>query len=42
MRFILGSGNHRQVFDRAPKHTAMWDRQKSGLRLRLNLPEHGR
>jgi hypothetical protein len=32
IRFILGTGNNRNIFERAPLHTAKWDEQKQGLR----------
>jgi hypothetical protein len=41
VRFVIGSGNNRTVFDRAPKHTAKWDEQKKGFRLSLGMPAHG-
>lgn len=42
IRFVVGSGENRVEFDRAPLHTKRWDEQKAGLRLRLGLPAHGR
>lgn len=41
VRFTLGTGNHRETFDRAALHTAAWDRQKQGLRQYLGMPSHG-
>lgn len=41
IRFVVGSGENRVEFDRAPLHTKKWDDQKQGLRLRLGLPAHG-
>jgi hypothetical protein len=42
IRFTIGSGNSRHSFVRAPKHTAKWDEQKTGFRLSLGLPAHGK
>lgn len=41
VRFVLGSGKDRIVFDRAPAHTGKWDDQKKGLRMTLGMPPHG-
>ena len=41
IRFTVGSGKDRYTFDRAPQHTAAWDRQKEGLRMSLGMPAHG-
>jgi hypothetical protein len=41
MRFVIGTGNSRSVFSRAPLHTKRWDDQKVGFRQSLGLPAHG-
>ena len=41
VRFTVGTGSNRNTFERAPQHTAAWDRQKQGFRMSLGFPAHG-
>lgn len=42
VRITTGTGNNRNTFERAPLHTAAWDRQKEGFRQYLGMPAHGK
>ncbi len=37
IRFVVGKGRNAARFDRAPRHTPQWDRQKAGLRSLLGF-----